>query len=232
MRVKNYRVGERKMTSAVKEYLKYIVDLDPALFLCEMRDKLYARFHVRFSISCIHKTLTGRKRADGKGGLGYSLKLLTFKAARACREERAIYRNRLRQINDPRCLIFVDESSIDENSSRRRRGYGKRGSPLARSMVLDSEFASSGVKPFTLIAAVDINGFVLSACERIERKRSPTDSDPTRGTVDGVRFYQWVITRLVPVLGNRVFGDARSTVVMDNASIHKHPGVVEAIYSF
>ena len=98
-------------------------------------------------------------------------------------------------------------------------------------MVLDSEFASSGVKPFTLIAAVDINGFVLSACERIERKRSPTDSDPTRGTVDGVRFYQWVITRLVPVLGNRVFGDARSTVVMDNASIHKHPGVVEAIYS-
>ena len=73
LRVKNYRVGERKMTSAVKEYLKYIVDLDPALFLCEMRDKLYARFHVRFSISCIHKTLTGRKRADGKGGLGYNL---------------------------------------------------------------------------------------------------------------------------------------------------------------
>ena len=98
-------------------------------------------------------------------------------------------------------------------------------------MVLDSESGSSGVNPFTLIAAVDINGFVLSACERIERKRSPADSDPTRGTVDGVRFYQWVITRLVPVLGNRVFGEPRSTVVMDNATIHKHPGVVEAIYS-
>ena len=231
LREKNYRVGENKMTPAMKEYLKYIVDLDPALFLCEMRDKLYAQSNVRFSISCIHKTLTSRKRPDGTGGLGYSLKLLTFKAARACREERAIYCTRLRQVNDPSCLIFVDESSVDEKASRRRRGYGKRGLPLARSMVLDSDSGSRGVNPFTLIAAVDINGFVLSACERIERRRSPTDNDPTRGTVDGVRFYQSVVTRLVPVLGNRVFAQPRSTVVMDNATIHKHPGVVEAIYS-
>ena len=44
-----------------------------------------------------------------------------------------------------------------------------------------------------------------------------------------MRFYQWVITRLVPNLGKRVFGQPRSTVVMDNATIHKHPGVVQAI---
>ena len=229
LREKNYRVGQNKMTSSMKDYLKYIVDLDPALFLCEMRDKLYARSGVKFSIACIHKTLTGKKRPDGTGGLGYSLKLLTFKAARACQRERAIYRARLRQVDDPSCFIFVDESSIDEKASRRRRGYGKRGKPLTRSMVLDSQNASSSVNPFTLIAAVDINGFVLSACERIERRRSPTDSDPTRGTVDSVRFYQWVITRLVPNLGKRVFGQPRSTVVMDNATIHKHPGVVQAI---
>ena len=37
LREKNYRVGENKMTPAMKEYLKYIVDLNPALFLCEMQ---------------------------------------------------------------------------------------------------------------------------------------------------------------------------------------------------
>ena len=164
------------MTSSMKDYLKYIVDLDPALFLCEMRDKLYARSGVKFSIACIHKTLTEKKRPDGTGGLGYSLKLLTFKAARACQRERAIYRARLRQVDDPSCFIFVDESSIDEKASRRRRGYGKREATY-RSMVLDSENASSSGNPFTKSNSCSrYQRLVLSACERIER-RSP-DSDP------------------------------------------------------
>lgn len=213
----------------MKDYLKKIVDLNPALFLCEMRDKLHARSNVRFSISCIHKTLTGRPLANGTGGLGYSLKYLTFKATRACQRERALYRARLNQIDNPSQLIFVDESGVSNESSRRRRGYGKKGLPVARYSIFDGEGAANGVNSFTLIAAANINGFVLPACERVERKRSATDTDPTRGTIDQNRFYQWVVTRLVPVLGNRAFKEDNSVVVMDNATIHKHPGVVHAI---
>jgi len=33
---------------------------------------------------------------------------------------------------------------------------------------------------FTLIGAVDINGFVSAACGRVRRKRRPNDTDPTR----------------------------------------------------
>ena len=36
----------------------------------------------------------------------------------------------------------------------------------------------------------------------------------------------------MPNLVKRVFGQPRSTVVMDNATIHKHPGVVQAIGCF
>ena len=82
---------------------------------------------------------------------------------------------------------------------------------------------------FTLIGAVDINGFVSAACGRVRRKRRPNDTDPTRGTVDQERFYEYVVGTLVPTLGSYANGEPRSVVVMDNATVHKDPRVRVAI---
>ena len=50
-----------------------------------------------------------------------------------------------------------------------------------------------------------------------------------RGSVDSERFVQYIEEMIVPILGNYEHGEARSVVVMDNASIHKDPWVVELI---
>ena len=56
---------------------------------------------------------------------------------------------------------------------------------------------------YTLIAACDINGFILEACETIQQKHNSSDKDPTRGTVDGECFRDWLVTKLIPNMGNQ-----------------------------
>ena len=166
-----------------------------------------------------------------QGGLGYSLKVLTVLAVQADQYERAIYRACLENVNDPAQFIFVDECSVGRNASRRRRGYGRRGRPVSGFEVfVGDDNPHLGPKHhFTLIGAVDINGFVSAACGRVRRKRRPNDTDPTRGTVDQERFYEYVVGTLVPTLGSYANGEPRSVVVMDNATVHKDPRVRVAI---
>ena len=71
---------------------------------------------------------------------------------------------------------------------------------------------------YTLLAAADLNGFVLEMTELIERKKYSDDPDETRGTIDTERFLLWVRERLCQHLGNALKGEVRSVVVMDNAS--------------
>jgi hypothetical protein len=79
------------------------------------------------------------------------------------------------------------------------------------------------------LAACDVHGFILQACELIEKQRSADDNDPTRGTINRDRFTLWVETCLVPVLGKYELGEPRSIVVLDNASIHHGDEIVKLI---
>ena len=76
---------------------------------------------------------------------------------------------------------------------------------------------------------MDIDGFVLDACDAVYRKYGKTDTSPDRGTVDAERFLQYVNDRLIPTLGLRALGEPRSIVVLDNATIHKDVRIQNAI---
>jgi len=122
-------------------------------------------------------------------------------------------------------LVFVDESAKDRNSSRRRRSWSKRGQTPFR----DAYLASASGPRYTLIAACDLDGFILEACQTVEREHGAADRDPTRGTVDGERFKLWLKEKLCPVLGNYERCEPRSLVALDNATVHHVDGVVELI---
>ena len=80
---------------------------------------------------------------------------------------------------------------------------------------------------YTLIAAADINGFIVSACHTV--LRDTISDEGAAGTVDGDYFLYWVKNYLCPVLGNYERGEPRSIVYMDNASTHMADEVEDAI---
>ena len=218
--------GKTKMKQVHKMFLKYVVDQNPGLFLDEMQQALLQKFGIKFHISTIHRNLTTTR---SRGGIGYSLKLLTFKAVQASKKERRLYLARLRQIENPANFIFVDETHIGKNSGRRRRGWGQLGVPVRQYELFVGENLSPHIDHYTMIGAVDINGFVKEACQCIYKKKGKNDTNPKHGTVDAERFYQWVLAKLIPVLGRRIANEPRSTVVLDNATIHKDPRIEQAI---
>ena len=183
------RLGRKKARSrVVKRAIKDMLDTDPSLFLDEIQLKLKNMFNNKYSISSIHRVI--------KIDLNYSLKLLTMRAIQADLLERETYKATLKTIPDPRMLLFIDETSVGVNDSRRRRAWSLRGSPISHYEV----FRGEDYGTYTMLAAADINGFVIDACDVVFR-RNGAETDPTKGTVDSERFYQWVVDYLVPCLG-------------------------------
>jgi hypothetical protein len=207
--------GQKKINYAVSQKIKTIIDGDPSLYLDEIREKLHAVEGTWYSTSGIHRCITR--------DLKYTVKLLSMKAVQADALERAVYKKALSTVNNPAMFIFLDESAVSNDDTRRRRGRGPRGKPVFQYDIFTGDNQSS----FSLLGAVDVNGFVVDACECVFRRRN--ENNLMTGTVDTERFLQWVVEFLIPTLGNFQQGDARSVVVMDNAPIHKDPRIQAAI---
>ena len=150
--------------------------------------------------------------------------MATANAAQRDELDRQAYRDKLLTFDDPAMFVFIDESSRGANEARRRRAWGPRGEDNSFKELFVDETSS-----YTLLAAADLDGFVPAITELIERKKSSDDTDETRGTIDTERFVLWVRERLCPHLGNALKGEARSVVVMDNASIHQDSRVKDMI---
>jgi transposase len=103
---------------------------------------------------------------------------------------------------DPDRLVFVDETWAATNMTR-ARGRCPSGKRLVMSVP------HGHWKTTTFVAAL-----------RADRLTAPTVVD---GAIDGELFEAYVRQQLVPTLA------AGDIVVMDNLSVHKRPGVREAI---
>ena len=215
------RTNRGSWTDDDTRLLKGIVQKYPELYLDEIKDKFFILSRGRRDWS--DATIWMRLVSD----CNYSLQVATDRALLRSEEEQQKYKAALEKwVHKPDQLIYIDETQKDRNSSWRRRYWSLRGQTPFR----NAYFAGTHAKRYTLLAACDLNGFVLGACETVQREHGDTDNDPTRGTVDRERFIMWVETKLVPCLGNYVRGEDRSVVVMDNASIHHDPdGRIEAL---
>ena len=110
-----------------------------------------------------------------------SMRLRTDRAMQQEEEERERCYDALNDlVIHPNQLVFVDESAKDRNSSRRRRSWARRGHTLFR----DEYFATYNSKHYTLIAACNVNGFIIDASETVEHEANANDNDPSRGTVE------------------------------------------------
>ena len=214
--------GRDSLTGGIGTRILALVDNDPSLYLDEIQAIIFSETGCRYHVSTIWRFLN-------RPEIGYTLQVLTEKAIQKSQYEQMIYRGVLSELSvgkDPSIFCFVDESAVGKNASRRRRGWSRRGSP-AEKYALFEEGVGSNASRYTLIAAVDINGFVLPACDVVFRRTRKNNT--STGTVDADRFVAYLQDMLIPQLGSYARGEPRSVVIMDNASIHKDPRVVQLI---
>lgn len=207
--------------------LKKIVDKSPDAYLDEIQRQMVVAGRRRFSMSYIWKKLTG-------SAIRYSLKKAIEVAAERNEEDRARYlESRGVGLEDvygvprPEMAVFIDETYKGRNDARRMRRWGRKGRKASYRHPFS--FEGSHDRRYSLLAAADINGFIIEACETVYAKSSSTDADPTRGTIDAERFELWVEEFLCPTLGRFDLQEPRSLVILDNASTHHTVRVRELI---
>ena len=212
------RVGRSRWAESDTIILRYVLDNYAALYMEEMRDQIYILAGKEWSISHLYRQ--SRK-------LGYSLQNFFNRARQIDQDEQARYHAKLNlYLHNPEMMICLDETARNKGSGRRQRMWSREGI----TPVVESFFGTHG-KRYTMLAAGDINGFVTETCEVIEKKRSRNDSDPTRGNVNRARFEEWIIDKLLPVLGKISLFQPRSVVILDNATVHHSDEIVRLIRS-
>ena len=78
-----------------------------------------------------------------------------------------------------------------------------------------------------MIGAADVNGFIASACETY--LRDEISNEGAAGTVKREIFEEYIEKCFCPVLGSYAKGEARSVVLLDNASTHMSQKVIDLI---
>ena len=200
------------------QMLKSIVDAQPELYLDEMQEKLFTRYGELYALSTLSRTL--------RCTLRYSLRVIQEKAAQRDAEERAAFQLMARDlVPNADMWIYIDETHKGRNEARRRKAWAPRG----RNNDISVHFCPDGARRYTMLAAADIDGFVLGACDVVEREHGDADTNEFRGTVDTERFLMWVRESLVPLLGRVSALEPRSVVLADNAPTHIDPRFEEMV---
>ena len=126
----------------------------------------------------------------------------------------------------PKMLVAIDETAKMKMTGGRDRMWARIGSRITPYL---NRFHGTRKMRYSMIAAADIDGFIIEACSVVLRERGDTDTDLHRGTVGRERFKIYLEEKLIPVLGNYALGEPRSLVLIDNATIHHDDEIVEMI---
>ena len=163
----------------------------PWWFLDEYEKFFLVNTGVKYSLSCLSRVF---RKHD------YTSKKLERMSTKRSAILRAEYVSSMKGF-DPECMIFTDESHVDDRSSRRRMGRALKGK---KAKVY--EFLGRG-NSHSILAAMNIEGFVINACRCVDF------------TINESVFMTWAREYLAPVLG--VYPHNRnSIVILDNAGIH------------
>ena len=194
------RHGPPKRLDAFEE-MSHVQSLvnKPDMYLEELRQELIQATGTDVSLSTICRTLKY---------LGFSRKKLRHIAMQRSEEKRIEFMEEMAYLNAD-MLVWTDECGSDRRNEIRKYGYSLRGmTPVSYKLV-------SHGKGFSAIPVVTTRGI--------------EDVFVTEKTVNGDLFLQFVEQCLVPVLQPFNGSNARSVVILDNASIHHVTKVVERI---
>ena len=198
--------GRRSLTWAEEQYLCSLALSHPELYLDELQEKLIADGRTPVSIATISKCL---KRNS------LSLRQLTRVARQRSEIEISNFYQRIEGL-DMEQFVFVDETAKDASSARRRRGWVVKGSDAT---VIERLVRHEDDR-YTLIAALNLDGFIPEACLRIDRQVENVD-------MEVFKFY--LNNYLVPCLGNFWNGEKNSVLVIDNAPLHPQDYIRERV---
>jgi transposase len=189
-----------------------MVEHEPDLYLDELQNKLWLRTGALVTVSTIWRALSQK--------FGYSRKVFSAKAAQRDETARAAFRQTMRAVGDPSCFVWLDETASSKQAFESRRAWARRGSKVC----INKYFSKDGPMNATLLAAADINGFILPMCELVLQKRGDSDTDATHGTIGQERFEAYIKECVIPNM-NTV--GPRSIVILDNASPHWAPTMLQ-----
>ena len=150
--------------------LRWILQYNEQLFLDEVFKELYVLTGKNFSPPTIYRQIRR---------LGYSCRRIFETAKQIDYVERSAYKLRiLEKCLSPEMLITIDETS-------KGKGDGTRDRMWCRKKVAPCVFRYFGNKMirYSMLAAADINGFVVPACSLVVCESRETDSDLSHGTI-------------------------------------------------
>ena len=196
-----YQHGPHRLLDSFEETRLIQVLLDrPDIYLDEIKLELHEVTGTDISLSTICRTI---KR------LGFSRKKLRQVALQRSEEKRIEFLEEMAYI-DADMLVWLDETGSDRRDAVRKYGYSLRGmTPVS----------------YTLAG----RGKRLSAISTIST-RGVEDVFITDKTFNGDIFMQFVEQSLIPVLQPIDGTNARSVVIMDNASVHHINSVEHRIH--
>ena len=171
----------------------------PSLYLDQVAAELFDRTGYSTSISHISKLLKSK---------GYTLKKMELHARSASKLDQQRFIDEIHSVPHLSQFVMIDETHKDKKASRKNRAWSKSG----KAAILKEHFGPKDFeKYYTMIAAMDISGFIKESCELIVRPE----------TVDGPRFIKYINDCIVPIMNRYDERNLpRSVITIDNASVH------------
>jgi hypothetical protein len=110
---------------------------------------------------------------------------------------------------DVRCILELDASHIASDEAQRRMGRSRR-----NTAAFSRVFTCAGNQLVSVLGAFTIDGFEMDMCDVVE------------GSIDFARYFQWIITKVAPLLnpydGRRL---PNSVILMVRAACDSLPAV-------